>query len=550
MLGQLALLLGDLTPRDRDIVDALARMLSDAGWRCSEVPAETPDAVLVWANRSITPTAHRALKVAQESGTPVVALGPSATADLPDLADAAGMTPASWAPAHSARLRTAGDRAWQQRIAPLGDAIEMQSPVLAIEKTRDAVEVLLTAHLGLTPHPVMTWNPDTSVAAFTVVPDPGRPVDVANTARLVHFLLRKCLALDPPDPVPLTVGLLGFGAIGAEHARAARDLSGMNLAMVCDRSEGRLADAASMLPGVSVTADPEDLLADASVDVVVVSTPPDTHGSWAERFLEAGEHVIIEKPFALTVQESDAVLATARRTGRRAVVYQNRRFDPDFLTIAELVDRGVLGEVFHLEAFVGGYGHPCNYWHSDETVSGGALYDWGSHLIDQILALLPQPIAHVSCVEHKRKWHDVTNADHTSVSLRFQDGTEAVFVHSDLAAALKPRWYLLGTEGAVTSTWRRASVVRRSAIGTLDEDVLAATDSPPDLHLVDHLGSETMLRQQVPERHAFHRQFVDDVAYGSPMTVTAEQSRRVVAVMEAARRSAGQGGALVAVDGA
>ena len=83
------------------------------------------------------------------------------------------------------------------------------------------------------------------------------------------------------------------------------------------------------------------------------------------------------------------------------------------------------------------------------------LYDWGSHLIDQILSLHPGPIDHVTCIEHKRKWHDVTNADHTTVALRFRDGTEAVFVHSDLAAALKPRWYLLGTEGAITSTWRQ-----------------------------------------------------------------------------------------------
>jgi predicted dehydrogenase len=265
--------------------------------------------------------------------------------------------------------------------------------------------------------------------------------------------------------------------------------------------------------------------------------------------MNAGKHVIVEKPFALTVDESDQVLESARRTGRRAVVYQNRRFDPDFLTISKLVDEGALGEVFHLEAFIGGYGHPCNYWHSDESVSGGALYDWGSHLIDQILSLHPGPIDHVTCVEHKRKWHDVTNADHTSVSLRFRDGSEAVFVHSDLAAALKPRWYLLGTEGAVTSTWRQEAVVRRSAIGTLEEDVLAVTDSPPELTFVDPLGSQTALRQVTPERYGFHRQFVDDVRYGWPMTVTAEQSRRVVAVMEAARASARDGGSPVPVDG-
>jgi predicted dehydrogenase len=155
----------------------------------------------------------------------------------------------------------------------------------------------------------------------------------------------------------------------------------------------------------------------------------------------------------------------------------------------------------------------------------------------------------VTCVEHKRKWHDVTNADHTTLSIRFQDGAEAVFVHSDLAAALKPRWYLLGTEGAVTSTWRRTSVISRSAVGTLDEDVLAVTDAPAELTFIDPFGSQTAVHQVRPELHGFHRQFVDAVLHEWPMTVTAEQSRRVVAVMESARASARAGGALTAVDG-
>ncbi len=120
---------------------------------------------------------------------------------------------------------------------------------------------------------------------------------------------------------------------------------------------------------------------------------------------------------------------------------------------------------------------------------------------------------------------------------------------TDLAAALKPRWYLLGTEGAITSSWRQESVVRRSAVGTLDEDVLAVTDSPPELTRVDPYGSQTTLKQISPEPHAFHRQFVDAVSYEWPMGVTAVQSRRVVAVMEAARASARAGGTPMPVDG-
>ncbi len=545
---------GDLAPGDEEALDALRHQLSSAGWQMSSPtapPAESssPSALLVWTRDGLDEAAEQAVDRARSARTPILLLGPTVTAGLSALTEASGMSPDRWSAPHGARLRAHGTSAWQSRVAPLGEPIEIRTPILSTDKVLDSVDVLLSAHLGLRTHPVLTWNDETAVGAFCALVEADRTDEVASGARLLHLALRQILDLDPAELAPLTVGLLGFGAIGAEHARAAEALPGLQLAVICDRSPQRLAEAHELFPGVTVTDDPDALLGDDTVDVVVVSTPPDSHADWAERVMSAGKDVIVEKPFALTVDESDAVLATAQRTGRRTVVYQNRRFDPDFLTIHSLVQAGVLGDVFHLEAFIGGFGHPCNYWHSDESVSGGALYDWGSHLIDQILNLHPQPIDHVTCIEHKRQWHDVTNADHTSMSIRFRDGSEAIFIHSDLAAALKPRWYLLGTEGAITSSWRREKVIGRSAIGTLDEDVLAATDSPPQLTFVDPEGSTTELVQRAPEPHAFHRQFVDDVRYGWPMTVSAEQSRRVVAVMEAARASARESGAPVRVDG-
>lgn len=551
MSRHLTWVVGDLEPGERAMLETTQRLLDGAGWSSSFGPASDARsaAVLVWTRARLVPESAELVDAAQSMATPVFALGPTLGAELPELLEASGVAADTWSRRHRARVRPAGSDAWIQRVSPLGEPVEVTTPVLAMEKVREGVEVWATAQLGLTAHPVMTWNPENHIGSLALQPTAGDPDDVEAVARLLHLALRRALGIDPDEIAPLRIGLLGFGAIGAEHARAAQALPGMQLGALCDRSTERLEEAHQLFPGVTTTADPTELLADPSLDVIVVSTPPDSHADWADRVMAAGKDVIVEKPFALTVEDSDRVLATAARTGRRAVVYQNRRFDPDFLTIARVVRDGGLGEVFHLEAFIGGYGHPCNYWHSDESVSGGALYDWGSHLIDQILSLHPGPIDHVTCIEHKRKWHDVTNADHTTVSMRFRDGAEAVFVHSDLAAALKPRWYLLGTEGAITSSWRQESVVRRSAVGTLDEDVLAVTDSPPELTFVDPLGSQTTLKQVSPELHGFHRQFVDAATYGWPMSVTAPQSRRVVAVMEAARASARAGGSPMPVDG-
>jgi hypothetical protein len=136
----------------------------------------------------------------------------------------------------------------------------------------------------------------------------------------------------------------------------------------------------------------------------------------------------------------------------------------------------------------------------------------------------------------------VTNADHSRVLVHFVDGVEAEFTHSDLAAALKPKFYVLGTEGGLIGDWRFERVVGRSAIGTLDEDRLAHSDSPAALRLFDADGSETLLAVPPPPPQPFHRELADALLSGAPMSVTPEGSRRNIAVMQAATASASLGG--------
>ena len=344
----------------------------------------------------------------------------------------------------------------------------------------------------------------------------------------------------PPESVG--VALLGYGAIGAEHAAAIQATPGLELVGVSDLDRSRIDSALASWPTARAYADAEDLLADPAVDVVIVSTPPSSHGRWAQAALAAGKHVVVEKPMALTARECDALLDAGADAGLTVSVYQNRRFDPDYRIISRAVREGRIGQVFHLEAFVGGYGHPCNYWHSHAPVSGGALFDWGSHVVDQVLDLMPGEVATVSAVNHKRVWHDVTNADHARMTLHFADGREATFIYSDLAAALKPRWYILGTDGAITGEWRAASVITRTPIGTLDEDPLAPADSPPRIHIHSTAGDVTTMASPPAEPHPFHADLALALRFGTLPRVRGEQSRRVVAMLQAAEESATLGG--------
>jgi predicted dehydrogenase len=191
-----------------------------------------------------------------------------------------------------------------------------------------------------------------------------------------------------------------------------------------------------------------------------------------------------------------------------------------------------------MESFIGGYSHPCDYWHSHEPISGGTIYDWGSHYFDWVLRLFDGPVTTVSAVAHKRVWHDVTNADQVRVDLTFAGGAQATFMQSDIAAALKPKWYVLGTRGAVVGDWQL-------------HDGLAPADSPARLTVSRPANGgvhEERLALAPRDDHGFYRNLADHLAWDEPLAVRPEEARRTVAVMEAATRSIAAGGARLEVD--
>ena len=514
--------------QERPLTDLLVR----AGFDVVEGPA---DVVLLLAPGDVPREVESAVLAAAQSGTPVVAVGPRPPQAL---VDTAGLVPGRLLPVHAVRVgpgRDAGDLA--ARLG--GDELLLTDRWPLVDKVADDVEQLLTASSAFTDHPVATWRPATRIATLTVGSTPETYAEPPY-ARLVARLLRRVLGL--ADGPAVRIGMLGYGAIGHEHAVAIGRTEGLELAAVCDPNLARVDAARAVAADARGYADGEALLADDAVDLVVVSTPPNTHADWVLRALQAGKHVVVEKPFCLTVEEADRQIAAAADAGLTLAVYQNRRWDVDYLAVRSAVRSGRLGEVFHLETFVGGYDHPCNFWHSDAEISGGAVYDWGSHYLDWVLDLLPQPVEWVSATAHKRVWHDVTNADHTRVLLHFADGVEAEFTHSDLAAVRKPKFYVLGTRGGLVGEWQQERVVSRSPVGLVLEDRFSVSDAPAALSLLDADGSRTTLALPPAPAQPFHRELADALLCGLPMSVTPAGSRRSIAVMQAATQSAGEGG--------
>src|SRR5947207_2120886 len=159
------------------------------------------------------------------------------------------------------------------------------------------------------------------------------------------------------------VAIIGYGAIGFEHGTAINNVPGLAYTLVCDRNEERLSLATNAFPGIRTCTDHNDVAEDPDIDIVIVSTPPDTHATISMQMLRAGKHVVSEKPFCLTTAEADELIQLAYDHQRALTVYQCRRWDPDYLAIQKVLERKTIGEVFHIETFIGSYKHPCDYWH-------------------------------------------------------------------------------------------------------------------------------------------------------------------------------------------
>jgi len=336
-------------------------------------------------------------------------------------------------------------------------------------------------------------------------------------------------ALGRKQAKPLKAGVIGYGCsfhMGKLHLQSLRDSAGFEPVAICDLVEKRREEGLADFPGIATYSSYKKMLDKADVDLVVIITEHHTHAKLAIDVLNAGRHVVTEKPFCITVTEADAMIAAAKKNRRMLSVFHNRRWDGDYLAIRNAIAEGMLGDVFQIEAAMSAYQHPGYWWRSDKRISGGAFYDWGAHIVDWVLGLANDRIAEVSGhFQHKRVWHDVTNEDHCSTVIRFQNGASAHVELSHLAALTKPRWRILGTQGALLNKSYDSEVLK---IATLQN------------------GARTEIKRAYckSDWHAYYRNVADHLLLGEPLAVTPESARRVIAVIETAEKSSRAGKAL------
>lgn len=356
----------------------------------------------------------------------------------------------------------------------------------------------------------------------------------------------------------LNVGVIGYGLSATIfHIPFITTTPTLKLHSILQRNPNQSASSAPRdHPDVKHFTSLDQFLADEDLDVVVVTTPPQTHFSFTQQALQAGKHVLVEKPFVPTAAEADALISLSREKGRLICVYQNRRWDSDFLTVKKLLaDGNTLGRIVEFETHFDRFRleKPASWKGSLGMDQGGsALYDLGTHLIDQVYVLFGMPRSVFATLVSQRDGllsgpqHPDLEPDSVTAQLFYEDGLIA-FVRIAVASAetRQPRFWIRGTKGSYRKDGLDPQEPQLKS-GMKTNDANFGRESPEwngKLTLVGDNGS--MLERDCPNvepetyskiyelwGHAATRNREQDVP------VPASQARDVLRIIEAIKESA------------
>ncbi|PPU77790.1 MULTISPECIES: oxidoreductase [Xanthomonas] len=340
-------------------------------------------------------------------------------------------------------------------------------------------------------------------------------------------------------PKPFNLALVGYGYVGRTfHAPLIAATPGLRLhSVVSSRPQQVQAD----LPEVAVLADLHVALADPALDAVVLATPNQTHAPFALQALAAGKHVLVDKPFALDASQARAVVDTAAVAGRIVSVFQNRRWDADFLTVRRLIDEGHLGEVVEFHSHFDRYRPQVrNRWRESEIPGAGLWYDLGPHLLDQALQLFGAPQAIAADLQQQRS--QARSDDYFHVILHYP--RRRVILHAgSLVADNRLRFAVHGTRGSYLKHGLDPQEDQLRAGRRPGTAGWGVDPSPGTLTRVDEEGRvHTHQPDTLPgDYRQCYAAFRDALAGNGPAPVSVADAVQVMQLLELAQQSAATG---------
>ena len=344
----------------------------------------------------------------------------------------------------------------------------------------------------------------------------------------------------------IQVGLIGYGLAGRVfHAPVMQATPQLRLKKVVER---RNDESRQRYPWVEVARDVQALFQDEEIELVVVATPNSSHFELAQQALLAHKHVVVDKPFTTTASRAEELIELARRQNRLISVFQNRRWDGDFLTVRKILESRLLGRLVAYESHFNRFrnARQANAWREAEGEGSGILFDLGSHLIDQALVLFGWPQMVAADIRRQRK--GAQTDDYFELALHYA-GLKVSLQAGMLAREPGPRFILHGTEG---------SFVKHGLDPQEEALKRGLTPSAP------HWGEESAelwgkLNTQIAGLHiagqveslagsyqAFYQNIADAIAGSAELAVKPEEARNTIRIIELARQSSAEKRALPA----
>ena len=338
------------------------------------------------------------------------------------------------------------------------------------------------------------------------------------------------------DRAPIRVGVIGFGFVSKTfHVPLLKGTDGYKITAV---SSSRPGDVSGVLPDVEVVSDPKALAAHPDIDLVVIASPNETHAPLAELAMRAGRNVVVDKPFTITVEEARHLAAVAREKNLVLSVFQNRRWDSDFLTVQDAIRQDLTGRVVLFESRIDRYRPEVrDRWREIPGPGAGLLYDLGPHLIDQTLLLFGIPDSVQATLAKQRR------------GARTDDYFQLVLRYGEMVATLGAGSLVSGGSARFAVHGERASVVKQKP--DIQEDQLRAGELPgakdwgfdPDDAMVygGATGESRALKAARGDQRGYYVALREALLGRAPNPVPPEQGATVMAIIEAGLRSDAEG---------
>ncbi|KVP70758.1 oxidoreductase [Burkholderia ubonensis] len=336
----------------------------------------------------------------------------------------------------------------------------------------------------------------------------------------------------------LRIGLMGFGFAGATFHAPVIAASGRS--QVAAIATGQPDRARAAYPDARIVADLDALLALDDIECVVIATPNDTHFPLARQVLDAGRHVVVDKPVTLTSDEALALARLANARSRVFAPFHNRRWDGDFLTVRRIVESGELGRITYVTSHFDRFRPQVRVrWREEAARGGGLLLDLGPHLIDQALALFGLPDTVSATVKTRRD--NGSAPDFVHVQLGYPD--KDVALHASALSAIEPaRFTLHGTRGSYQKFGLDTQEDQLKA-GLTPDDVEFGGGNPPGVLRV--LDGDVETERPVPtldgQYAEFYRALAASIREGAPFPVSPQDAVDVMTIIELAAQSEHEG---------